>query len=79
MNFKMSDDDGPDSVATDADGRFRISGYGKDRWLNLTLKGAQVGHGSFIVLTRPKPDVEPLSKQGLAILLYKSSKSATLR
>lgn len=58
---------------TDADGRFRMAGYGRDRWLNATVKGPQIGGGTIIVLTRPKQEVEPLVKQGAFSPTYGSS------
>ena len=50
------------STKTDASGTFRLSGYGKDRWLGLLISGPRIAKEYVIVLARPKAEVESLAK-----------------
>jgi beta-lactamase regulating signal transducer with metallopeptidase domain len=52
------------AAKTDADGRFRLAGFGKDRWLNLTVTGPRIGSTFITVLARPRDEIEPLVKGG---------------
>jgi RNA polymerase sigma factor (sigma-70 family) len=45
----------PSSVRTDADGRFRLVGLGRDRLVSLTLDGAAIQHTSLTAVTRLAP------------------------
>ena len=50
------------STKTDVSGTFRLSGYGKDRWLGLVVSGPRIAKEYVTVLARPKSEVESLVK-----------------
>jgi RNA polymerase sigma factor (sigma-70 family) len=43
----------PPSATTDADGRFRVTGLGRDRIVSFVLVGPAIRHTSFTAVTRP--------------------------
>jgi protocatechuate 3,4-dioxygenase beta subunit len=50
--------DGPIAATTDKDGRFRLDGFGRDRVVMLRLRGDNIEHCGFWVVTRKEmPDV----------------------
>lgn len=52
------------SIKTDADGRFRLTGLGKDRWLNLAVTGPGIGRSFCTILARPPNEIQSLVKDG---------------
>lgn len=49
-----------ESVTTDADGRFRIAGLGRDRLIQLVVSGKNIATGAATVMTRDSPPGETL-------------------
>jgi RNA polymerase sigma factor (sigma-70 family) len=47
--------DGPTTVTTGKDGRFRLTGFGRDRVVLLRLRGDNIEHCVFWVVTRDEP------------------------
>jgi RNA polymerase sigma factor (sigma-70 family) len=47
--------DGPITVTTGKDGRFRLTGFGRDRTVLLRLRGDNIEHCAFWVVTRDEP------------------------
>jgi RNA polymerase sigma factor (sigma-70 family) len=45
----------PSTVTTDGDGRFRLTGFGRDRILELVIRGSTIGHSLLHALTRNGP------------------------
>jgi RNA polymerase sigma factor (sigma-70 family) len=43
----------PPGVTTDADGRFRLTGLGRDRVVRLALEGSAISHSTLAAVTRP--------------------------
>jgi RNA polymerase sigma factor (sigma-70 family) len=58
--------DGPASVTTNKEGRFRLTGFGRDRAVLLEVRGPNIELSAFHVLTRtgPLPGMDPRSHHG---------------
>jgi RNA polymerase sigma factor (sigma-70 family) len=52
----------PAEVTTDADGRFRITGVGRERLAVLRVEGERIEHKTLYVFCRPGADVAALAK-----------------
>ena len=47
-------------AVTDADGRFRLKGLGRERLAHLVIRGPGIAEASIVVMTREAADVHPL-------------------
>jgi RNA polymerase sigma factor (sigma-70 family) len=69
----------PPSVATDADGRFQLTGVGRSRMIHLALEGPTVWHTSFNAITLPPTSIPPGWRNSSATVEYRASPSQSIR
>jgi RNA polymerase sigma factor (sigma-70 family) len=75
----------PAEITTGADGRFRLTGVGRERHVRLHVEGPAIHHGYLVAVTRPmEPLVSPRTSLGIlklhgATFDYTSASSRPLR
>jgi hypothetical protein len=69
----------PPSATTDSDGRFRLSGLGRDRIVTLTLDGPAIQHTPLTAAVRPSTELPKSWWGNGATFEYKASPSQSIR
>jgi RNA polymerase sigma factor (sigma-70 family) len=67
------------TVTTDADGRFRLTGLGRDRIVALAVEGASIQYGLLDAVTRPVAAIPPPRRMNGATFDYVAAPCCSIR